>query len=292
MAVGRLRYVASVIGRSAIRRALAAAGCLVAALAAAPSPAPAQTMCVVVNGELITDYEIGQRTKFDWLANHKSLPREKIIDALIDDKLKVQIAGDTIDLKKDVDAQYADMARRMHFSTKQFTRALDKLGVDATTVKHKILADISWQYIIHSKFQVDKKSVNVGYEYTLRPILFFVPNGDAPALEARRRDADALRDRFTNCDAGLIRAEAQHDVIIRPPITMNSSDLAPPLREILNKTEIGHLTAPETTPQGVQVFALCDRKKTKVETRSLSEQYLGEQRRLAMIKFIPGCLLR
>jgi len=282
----------SVIGRSAIRPVLAAAGCLVAALAAAPSSALAQVMCVEVNGEVITDYDIEQRTKF------KSLPRKEIIDELIDDKLKVQIARrDRIDLKKDVDAQYADMAKRMHFSPKQLTQALNEGGVNATTVKAKILADMSWQYIIR-KFQVDEKSVNtegqkmggeadVGYDYTLRPILFIVPSGNAPLLEARRKDADALRTRFANCEAGLTEARAQHDVIIRPPITRNSSDLSPAVREILNKTEIGHLTPPETTRRGVELFALCDRKKIKFET-----QYLRDQRRLAMIKFIPGCLLR
>jgi peptidyl-prolyl cis-trans isomerase SurA len=279
--------------RSAIHPVLAAAGCLVAALAAAPSPALAQIMCVEVNGELITDYDIEQRTKFD-----KRLPRKEIIDELIDDRLKVQIARrDRIDLKKDVDAQYADMAKRVHFSAKQLTRALNEGGVNATTIKAKILADMSWQYIIR-KFQVDEKSVNtegqkmggeadVGYDYTLRPILFIVPRGNAPLLEARRKDADALRTRFANCEAGLTEAQAQHDVIIRPPITRNSSDLSPAVREILNKTEIGHLTPPETTRHGVELFALCDRKKIKFET-----QYLREQRRLAMIKFIPGCLLR
>jgi peptidyl-prolyl cis-trans isomerase SurA len=281
----RSAHVYSVISRSAIRPLLAAAGCLVAALAAAPSPALAQVMCVEVNGELITDYDIEQRTKFDRLADHKSLPPKEIIDELIDDKLKVQIARrDTVDLKNDVDAQYADMANRMHFNPKQLTQALDVGGVNATTLKAKILADMSWQYIERQKKDGE---AHVAYDYTLRPIVFIVPSGNAPLLEVRRKDADALRTHFANCEAGLTEARAQHDVIIRAPITRNSSDLAPAAREILNKTEIGHLTPPETTPQGVELFALCDRKKTKFET-----QYLREQRRLATIKFIPGCLLR
>jgi peptidyl-prolyl cis-trans isomerase SurA len=285
----RSAHVYSVIGRSAIRPVLAAAGWLVAALAAAPSPALAQ--CVEVNGELITDYDIEQRTKFDWLANHKSLPRKEIIDELIGDKLKVQIARPyKIDLKKDLDAKYADIAKRMHFSPKQLTQALDEGGVNATTLKAKILADMSWQYI---ESQKKGGEADVGYDYTLRPILFIVPNGNAPLLEARRKDADALRTRFANCEAGLTEARAQQDVVIRPPITKNSSDLPPPAREILNKTEIGHLTPPETTAQGVELFALCDRKKTRFETQKtrFETQYLREQRRLAMIKFMPRCLI-
>ena len=38
------------------------------------------------------------------------------------------------------------------------------------------------------------------------------------------------------------------------------------IREILDKTEIGHLTEPEVTTNGVEVFALCSKKQTKIES--------------------------
>jgi peptidyl-prolyl cis-trans isomerase SurA len=42
----------------------------------------------------------------------------------------------------------------------------------------------------------DKDLVQLGYEYTLRPIVLIVPRGSADsAYEARKRDADALRSR-------------------------------------------------------------------------------------------------
>jgi peptidyl-prolyl cis-trans isomerase SurA len=118
-------------------------------------------------------------------------------------------------------------------------------------------------------------------------------------LETRRKDADQLRARFADCDTGLSAARAQHDVVIREPITKNSSDFAPALREILNKTEVGHLTPPETTQQGVELFALCDKKATPAETpekraarekifsdqfQAKSKAYLRELRRAAMIE--------
>jgi peptidyl-prolyl cis-trans isomerase SurA len=93
-----------------------------------------------------------------------------------------------------------------------------------------------------------------------------VPRGNTALQETRRKDAEALRARFTACDTGLPFARSLRDVTIRDSITKNSSDLAPALREILDKTEIGHLTAPEITAQGVELFALCDRKETKSET--------------------------
>jgi peptidyl-prolyl cis-trans isomerase SurA len=116
---------------------------------------------------------------------------------------------------------------------------------------------LSWQYVIRGNHQDD-----VAYIYTLQPILFLVPNSSTTLLEARRKDADALRARFSDCESGLPDARMQHDVVIRKQITKKSIDLSPPLREILNKTGLGHLTPPETTSHGVQLFAVCGVRPT------------------------------
>jgi peptidyl-prolyl cis-trans isomerase SurA len=293
------------------RHLVIAAACLFAATAA-PSRALAQVI-LVVNGEVITNYDIEQRAKFNSLASHKSQSRTEIIEELIDDKLKAQVARRyKIDLtEKDVDAQYEDMAKRMHLNGDQLTQTLASSGIDNKTLKGKILADLSWQYIIRGKFQqafqVSDKTIDdaaekkgeAGYDYTLRPILFVVPKGNQALTEARRKDADALRGRFVNCDSGLPLARSLRDVVIRESIVKNSSDLQPVLRDILNKTEPGHLTPLETTEQGIQVFAVCDKKETASDTpekravreklfgetfQAKSKTYLRELRRQAMIE--------
>ena len=294
-----------------------ATACIFATIAT-PSRAVAQHVVLVVNGEIITDYDIEQRAKFDTLSSHKTPARPDVIEELIDDKLKVQIARryklDITDA--DVESSYADMARRMHLTSDQLTQTLGQSGIDAKTLKARVRADLSWQYIIRGKFQsslqISEKSVldeiatvkkgeggDVGYDYTLRPILFVVPRGNAALQESRRKDAEALRSRFSTCDTGLLFARALHDVVIREPIAKNSSELVPALRQILDKTEVGHLTPPETTQQGIELFALCEKKETKSETpekreahdKIFSEQfqakaknYLRELRRQAMIE--------
>ena len=296
---------------------IVATACVFAAIVA-PSPALAQHVVLAVNGEVITDYDIEQRTKFNTLSNHKTPARQDVIEELIDEKLKVQIGRRyKIEISdSEVDSSYADMAKRMHMTSDQLTQTLTQGGVDSKTLKARIRADTSWQYIIRGKFQsslqINEKSVlaemetqkkgegeKVGYEYTLRPILFVVPRGNTALQESRRKDAEALRARFTSCDSGLAFARSLRDVAIREPITKNSSDLAPALRQILDKTELGHLTAPETTQQGIELFALCEKKETKDETpekrevrdKMFSEQfqakaknYLRELRRQAMIE--------
>jgi peptidyl-prolyl cis-trans isomerase SurA len=298
-------------------RIIIATACVIAAFAA-PTRALAQHVVLVVNGEVITDYDIEQRMKFDTLSAHKPAVRQEVIEELIDDKLKVQVARRyKVEIPdKEVDSSYAEMAKRMRATADQLTQILAKDGVDSETLKARIRADITWQTIIRGKFQsslqFSEKSVlaevetqkkveggQVGYDYTLRPILFVVPRGNTAMQEAHMKDAELLRSRFTACDTGLPFARSLHDVTIRDRIIKNSSDLLPALREILDKTEVGHLTAPEVTPQGVELFALCEKKETKNETpekkeareklfsdafQAKAKTYLRELRRQAMIE--------
>jgi peptidyl-prolyl cis-trans isomerase SurA len=48
------------------------------------SPLHAQTVVVMVNGQPITNYDVEQRTKLDFLSTHKPAPRQQVIEELID----------------------------------------------------------------------------------------------------------------------------------------------------------------------------------------------------------------
>ena len=49
-------------------------------------------------------------------------------------------------------------------------------------------------------------------------------------------------------------------------MTRFSADLPQALRDILDGTPEGHLTPPEVTQEGVQMFALCTKKETTSDT--------------------------
>ena len=53
-------------------------------LTVAGAPSHAQSVAVMVNGEPITDYDIEQRSKLDFLSSHKKLTRKEVIDELIE----------------------------------------------------------------------------------------------------------------------------------------------------------------------------------------------------------------
>jgi len=296
---------------AAVAFALAAAGLV--------RPALAQHVAVIVNGAPITTYDIEQRSKFNTLSTHKTQTRQEIIEELIDEKLKVQV-GERYKLDVsagDVDNAYANMAKRMRLTPEQLTGALSHAGVDAATLKARIKADISWQQIVRGKFQsslqVRDKDVfaklqgankdekkELGYEYILRPVLLVVPPGASEqVIDGRKREAEALRARFENCESGLKFAAALRDVAVREQIVRSSADLPPAMRKILDDVAVGKLTSPDVTAQGVQMFALCAKREHQVDSaatkeardemfaeqfQAKSKRYLAELRKQAMIE--------
>ena len=141
----------------------------------------------------------------------------------------------------------------------------------------------------------------VGHIYTLYPVMVLIPPGSSAAVvEAKRHEAENLRSRFVNCNEGLAISRALRDVAVREPVTRSSSDLAPQLREVLDSIPIGHLTTPEPTAQGLQMFALCDKRESKTDSplkrevrqqlfakrfEAESNKFLDEIRKQAMIEY-------
>jgi peptidyl-prolyl cis-trans isomerase SurA len=101
----------------------------------------------------------------------------------------------------------------------------------------------------------------------MRPIVFVVaPGSAAAAYEVRKREANALRARFDSCSTGLVFARALAGVAVRDQLVKFSADLPQQSRAILDGTEVGRLTPPEQTSEGIEMFAVCDKKETKNDT--------------------------
>ena len=302
----------------AFRRLMMGAALAIAALTVMTPSAGAQTV-VIVNGDPVTQFDVDQRTKLIQISTQKTPTRNEVIEELINEKLKIQLLKrfmiDGID--KDVDTAYVNMARRMRATPKDFTDNLEKKGLKTETLKSRIKADLIWGQIIRgryqSSFQFSDKDVAarlatknrddanvVGYDYTLRPILFVVPRGSPPAaFEARAKEAEALRARFQNCEEGIALARGIRFVAVRAQVVKGSAELPTALRDVLTKTELGRLTAPETTQQGVEVYALCGKRQSenapaKKEVRdemytevfeAHSKKFLKELRDQAMIEY-------
>jgi peptidyl-prolyl cis-trans isomerase SurA len=295
------------------------AGAALAAAVAVPGAAFAQVV-VVANGSPITAYDIDQRTKLIFTSTHKAPTRQEVIQELIDDRIKIAKAKaygfevpDT-----EVDQAFANIAKNQHLSLQQFTQVIERAGISANTIKARIRAELTWTQLVRGKYSSslevgdsdiarvlrdrnDTQGDAVGYIYTLYPIMVLVPPGSNPAtVEAKRREADNLRSRFVTCTEGLAMSRALRDVAVREPVSRSSADLPPQLREVLASIEVGHLTNPEVTEQGLQMFALCNKKESKTDSPlkqqvrqelytkkydAESKRYLDEIRKQAMIVY-------
>ena len=299
-------------------RSLLTAAVLMLGLSALATVARAQQVVVIVNGEPITALDIEQRAKLNQLSTHKVATRQEVLDELINEKLKVR------DAKKwgleipssEIDTAYASVASRMRLTPEQLTEQLAKSGVNASTLKARLKADMTWPQLVRGRYQASlqigdkdiltamdsKSNDSVGYDYTLRPILFLVPTGSAETfVEGRKREAEALRSRFQGCETGISFARALKDVAVRDQVVRSSADIPAELRKVLDGVEVGRLTAPEVTKFGIEMFAICAKKESTADNSPIrrqvrdsimaerlekrSKQYLQELRRGAMLEY-------
>ena len=284
------------------------------------SPSQAQTVAVMVNGEPITDYDIEQRSKLDLISTHKQPARQDVINELIDEKVKIKEAKKYgVDpSSSDIEQAYAQMSSRMRISPDQLTKSLESQGIRPDTLKNRIKADMVWTSLVRGRY---KESLQVGerdvaevaksegddaqqadaFEYKMQPIVLIVPRGSPPAaIETRQKEAEALRARVQSCDEANAFFKSMQNAAIRDTVIKTSADIPQVLRELLDKTPIGHLTPPEVTKQGIEMVALCARNPTKIDTpkkkeirdkmfvqkyEAKSKSYLQEVRKAAMIEY-------
>jgi peptidyl-prolyl cis-trans isomerase SurA len=305
---------------SALAKAVLVVLCALAIAPAYTSAARAQEVVLLVDGEPITALDIEQRAKFIAMSTHKVPTRQEVIDGLIDETLEIREAKRyTIDpTDSDVNDAFNGVASNMNIDAQKLTQILVNGGASAATLKHKLRAQIAWGSLVRGRYKAsleipdsdveaqmhlhDSANANqVGYEYILRPVLLVVPRGSPDAaFDARKKEAEALRSRFADCSSGISFARALREVAVRDPISKASSDFSDDIRKILDSTDLGHLTPPEQTAEGIQMFAVCSKRETKDDSPGMqkmraqlfeekfgakAKRYLADLRRQAMIEY-------
>lgn len=311
--------IPAMISISIVRHcAFVAAAAAVIFAAGLTAPARAQSVAVVVNGEPITNFDIEQRSKLIVLTARRTPSRTEVIQELIDEKVKVK-EGKRFGIEygiAEVDGAFASMSSRLRLTPEQLAKSLEAQGIRPDTLKSRMKAELVWGNLVRGRFRqsllVGEKDVessveiktddkDASYEYQMRPVVLVMPRGATPAIvEQRRKEAEVLRSRVQSCDDAATLFRSMRDGAIKENIVKTSADLAPALREILDKTTVGRLTPPEVTKQGIEMVALCSRKPTTVDTpqkreardklfqqkyEAKSKEYLSDVRKSAMIEY-------
>ncbi len=302
------------------RRETLAAALVAGILLFGASIARSQAVVALVDGVPITEFDIAQRSKLEQLGSPKAPPRDQVLSRLIDEILEVREAKRFgIDVPaSEVDSQYAEVAKHMGIDAQKLTDLLVHAGTSADALKSRLKAQLAWNALVRGRYKASLEiadtdveaelhlhqsgqKTDVGYEYTLRPIVFVVPSGSPDSVyEARKRQAEALRLRFADCATGIPFARALNEVAVREQVIKFSADLPEHSRDILDGTEVGHLTPPEQMSEGLQMFAVCAKRSTKTDTPEEKKvrdalfekkfgveaaRYLQRLRREAMIEY-------
>ncbi len=276
------------------------------------SPAQAQQVVALVNGEPITTRDVVQQTRIIEALTRKRPSRDDAVEELIEQKIKLHQArrlGISID-NAQIDRQLAMLARNAG-GMSSFEAALRQAGIDMSAFKTKMRADTAWREVLQKmapgSFQVRDADVvaallargqaptTKAVQYTMRQVVFVVPRGSPDSFRAARlREAEALRARFSSCEHDFQLAREYREVVVMDPVIRISTDLPERLRDLLAKTPDGRMTPPEPTASGIEVVAICGRKETVADLSSLSEirQQLLSQRVDAQEKRILADLRR
>ncbi|WP_237154955.1 SurA N-terminal domain-containing protein [Oryzibacter oryziterrae] len=243
--------------------------------------ASAGSIKIVVNDQAITAMDIQGRAKLLQIANHvgAGAATKAAQDELIDEALRMQDAtarGVVID-DAQVDAAIASIASRSKMSASQFAAALGHAGVPIRTLKDRIRTQMAWGKIIRAKLQLQVRNQNsdliaqmrdketsastvTAQDYVLQRIVFTVQRSASDAVAATRlREAQALRGKFTSCSTGIPMVKGMKEVAVQNVGRKLASEVPPGFQDELKATDQGHLTKPQRTDLGFEMYAVCEK---------------------------------
>jgi peptidyl-prolyl cis-trans isomerase SurA len=250
-----------------------------ACLALAGSSAFAQEIVASINGDPITNIDIDERMKMLRVLR-KLATRDAAIESLFADRLEIREAGKFgVDPKdSDISQQIVKVAQDMKLAPDALAGALQHAGVTPDHFKAHFRADLAFNALVQALnkgVEASEEQVRAelakqggkaasGTEYKVRQIIFAIPHATTlAALTERAREAEQLRARFIDCESGLPLARAMNDVTVRDSLTKTSVEIGESLRQLLDKTPAGHLTAPQRSSEGLEMIAVCAKGTAK-----------------------------
>jgi peptidyl-prolyl cis-trans isomerase SurA len=289
--------------------------CLTAMIA----PAQASEIKYVVNNQAITSYDIQKRAAFLKLQHRPGASPKLAADDMVDQALKSQeMARRNINISKAaVDSSFAKFAASNKMTTKQLSDILDRAGVTASHFKEFIRVQMGWAQLVASRYRAEgggmteqdvaRRMLQQGgakptaTEYLLQQVIFVVPASDRGKLGQRKREAEAMRQRFTSCETTRQFAKGLIDVTVKDLPRLLAPQLPTEWADMIKATQPGKATNVRETERGIEFVGVCssrevsddrvaqmvfqseDNKDGNKKGEEFSSKYLGELRGKAKI---------
>lgn len=255
----------------------------------------AQTIVSSINGDPITNIDIDARMKLLRVLR-KPATREAAIESLYTDRLEIHEAEKygVNPRDSDISDEIVKVAQDMKIQPQALAAAIEQAGVPQDQFKAHFRADFAFRVLVQAlnkgveaseqqiRAELAKEGGKAasGTEYTLRQVIFAVPNSaTVAALTERAHQAEELRGKFTDCETGIPLARAISDVTVRDAVTRTAVELNAGFRELLDKIPTGHLTPPQRSTSGIEMIAVCNKGAPKDDSaarNAISQRLLAE----------------
>jgi peptidyl-prolyl cis-trans isomerase SurA len=270
-----MRTVASALRRSGFAVMLA---CL-SPLAMPHATAQASEIRYIVNKEAITSYDIQRRAAFLRLQNKRGnlqqIAAEEMIDQVVRNaeikRLNIRISDDQ------VAGAYERFSRSNKMSPAQMDNILNQAGVTKAHFREFIRAQMGWSQVLgrnnrSGSGMTEQDAVRrmlqqggakpTAKEYMLQQVIFVLPPAERRAkLGQRKREAEALRQRFRSCETTREFAKGLIDVTVRDLGRVLEPELPPDWEKPVKGTSAGSATAVRETDRGVEFIGVCSTRE-------------------------------
>lgn len=232
---------------------------------------------VLVNDDVVTEFEVDQRITFLRLLNAPGSNRSDVIETLINERLQSEfIAASGLELTEEgIETAIVEFAGRANMEKDQFLTALGENGVAEASFRSFIEVGIAWRDLIAARFgarvEISEAEIDraLGSTVGTTGIRVLVSEIIIPAPPESREDVDQLAIEIAQSQsleefsdyAREFSATASRDDGGRLP-WQNLSDLPPVLRPLLLSLAPGEVTDPLNIPDAVALFQLRDIEET------------------------------
>jgi len=228
-----------------------------------------------VNNSAVTRYEVAQRARFMQVLRAPDATQDAALQALIDDRLKMQ-AAESMGIRvtdEGLETGLAEFAGRAGLDTAGFTAALASEGVERQAWRDFVRVNVAWREVIRQRLvpniRVSDREIEQALEQDIQtPIVTQILLSELviPAPPGQEAQAQAIAQRLSETvrsEAQFAAAARQYSAVPTAPeggrLPWTSIDnLAPGLRDILLHIPPNAISPPLSVPGAVVLFYLRD----------------------------------
>jgi peptidyl-prolyl cis-trans isomerase SurA len=246
-----------------------------------------QKIEALVNDQVISAYDVGQRMGLILLATGQTVQsqqqldqlRKQVLENLIDERLEMQEATEYEVPAPDpeIEAAYARVAANYNRTPENFAKLLEQFGSSRDTILEQIRAEYKWQTLVNGRYgsyvtatdeEVDEYLANMQanagkQEYRVSEIYLSVPDPSVESIIAER--ATKIREQmqgFQQFTAFARQFSQSTSAAQGGDLGWIGDDQMPPeIAAVVRGADIYDISQPIHTPGGYYIVAVTDRRK-------------------------------